>query len=383
MRYASLCGLFIVMSTWWGSAVSAGTIEYAVVDIGPLPGDVRSYASDVSPNGRYVIGTSEPASGARHFFRYDLVTGTSQQIVHPGYLSFTKIARVNNDGIVAINGYNSTTGRQETFLWQNGSTSSPLIGYWPRALSTEYLGGNRDLSPNGAFLKELDGTNVSLPFGGYGLVADIAEDGTLVGVYTSAGGIHAYRYNVNTLAFEDLGTFGSVPSGGGTYAPPDLRAVTIGGYIAAQATNLASGEQISYVWDGQSRLPNGDPDLREIDRWSTTAPTYDGKYVADVNSSGLAVGYADSPVEGNAFRWDYNSQTIKNLNELINPSLGWKLISASSIGDNGTIVGYGKIDNGPDRAFALTPIVVPEPNSMVMLGIGALSLILFRRRRGQ
>lgn len=56
-----------------------------------------------------------------------------------------------------------------------------------------------------------------------------------------------------------------------------------------------------------------------------------------------------------------------DLNTVIDPSLGWELYQATSINDNGWIVGQGN-----KGAFLLIP--VPEPATLSLLALGGLIL---------
>jgi hypothetical protein len=72
-----------------------------------------------------------------------------------------------------------------------------------------------------------------------------------------------------------------------------------------------------------------------------------------------------------------------------NPTEGakWTLIRARGLTDTGLITGDGYYNDGPGglsdgtRAFLLdaSSLVVPEPSSFVLLGIGAAGLLSFRK----
>lgn len=99
----------------------------------------------------------------------------------------------------------------------------------------------------------------------------------------------------------------------------------------------------------------------------------------DINNLGQIVGSSwltDSAEDSQAVIWD-NSTTAVNLNTLIDGALGWNLMYAYGINDLGQITGYGMI-GGEVHAYRLTP--VPEPATMIALGLGALGLA-FRRRK--
>lgn len=58
--------------------------------------------------------------------------------------------------------------------------------------------------------------------------------------------------------------------------------------------------------------------------------------------------------EENAFIWS-EENGMRNLNDLINPTLGWELISANAINNRGEIVGIG-FKNGFEKAFFARPL---------------------------
>jgi probable HAF family extracellular repeat protein len=73
----------------------------------------------------------------------------------------------------------------------------------------------------------------------------------------------------------------------------------------------------------------------------------------------------------------YSNGVMTDLNSLI-PS-GWWAGGAAAINDSGQIVCDGTNPEGQNVAFLLTP--VPEPSTLALLGIGAVSLIGYAWRR--
>src|SRR5262249_18401596 len=92
-----------------------------------------------------------------------------------------------------------------------------------------------------------------------------------------------------------------------------------------------------------------------------TFPNGGISYALGVNSQGDAGGaaYLDASGAGNYRAFVYTEQTgMRNLNNLIDCRLGWRLREATGINDNGQIVGWGEL-NGQIHAFRLTPLPTP------------------------
>lgn len=100
-----------------------------------------------------------------------------------------------------------------------------------------------------------------------------------------------------------------------------------------------------------------------------------------INDTGTIVG----SVQGQSDFGSYESYAmidtgagLVDLNSLIAPGSGWYLYEAYGINDRGQIVGIG-YNGGNLDVFLLTPGVVPEPGSLVLLTAGMVGLALRRR----
>jgi hypothetical protein len=99
-----------------------------------------------------------------------------------------------------------------------------------------------------------------------------------------------------------------------------------------------------------------------------------GGFVA-LSNSGTAVGnYPDGTTTHALY---FNGTTAQDLNNLIDPTSGWILTSATGISDNGYIIGEG-LHNGVETGFVLTP--VPEPASCGLILATVSALVISRRR---
>jgi probable HAF family extracellular repeat protein len=82
---------------------------------------------------------------------------------------------------------------------------------------------------------------------------------------------------------------------------------------------------------------------------------------------------------GTSHAFLYSGGTMTDLNSLIDPASGWELTYASDINDYGWIVGTGQNPSGQQHAFLLKPIV-PEPSTIVLIGIGAVTFLAYAWR---
>jgi probable HAF family extracellular repeat protein len=108
-----------------------------------------------------------------------------------------------------------------------------------------------------------------------------------------------------------------------------------------------------------------------------------GSLAWGINDAGQVVGESTAATGNRAFLWQGGSG-ITDLNDLIDPGLGWTLTRARAINARGQIVGTGFF-NGAPRAYLLTPVaqpaVIPVPAALPLLAGALGALAFFRRRR--
>jgi probable HAF family extracellular repeat protein len=100
-----------------------------------------------------------------------------------------------------------------------------------------------------------------------------------------------------------------------------------------------------------------------------------------IKNVGQVVGFGVSsgtPGE-RGFVWD-SPNGMQQLDLLIDPTLGWTILSGITVNDLGQIAAWGHHATGAQHALLLTPIAVAEPGAFVLLGLGLAALGLFAPR---
>jgi probable HAF family extracellular repeat protein len=193
----------------------------------------------------------------------------------------------------------------------------------------------------------------------------INDAGLIVGYSQYAGGngyTHAWIYDATGM--HDIGAL----------AGPQSAAYAINGAgLVVGSTTYSDDPTLSHAF----AWINGTwTDLGSV-KGGTEADAYGVNNLGDivgVSSVGLWSGDFN---DLHAALW-HNGQGY-DLNDLIDPTSGWRLVTAGGINDRGQIAGWGYL-NGSISAFVLTPAPEPATWAQMALGFGLLCAAVRRRR---
>jgi probable HAF family extracellular repeat protein len=183
-------------------------------------------------------------------------------------------------------------------------------------------------------------------------------------------GGHSNRAFVHSGAgFIDLGTLGGEIAS----ATSINNLGQVVGYSVTAPLGQSGRNQRAFLWDTAGGM-------RDLGAWGPSI----GTKALDINNRGQVVGTAyDDAARGDDVTWRaviWENGQMKDLNDLIPRNSGWLLEEASSINDQGQIVGFGRTNarnrDGDllERAFLLNPRSLrPEepPQAPAQLAIGS------------
>ncbi len=354
---------------------TGGNVRYTVTDLGALPGfNYYSQATSINNNGQ-VVGTSMRSSDhASHAFLWQRDTGLQDLGTLGGTSADTKAMDINNCGQIVGYSQSGVVSQNDphghhvhAFFWQNGSGMHDILnddGYQSQASAINdngqvtgvYRADDCDGDPSDphAFLWQNGGTPQI--FAPLFQPTGINNAGQVVGSIAHAGQNGAFIWQNST----GLQNIGILP--GDTYI--STTRINDKGQVVGYSST-ATGLYHSFLWQQDS----GMQDLGSLGSG--------GGYMdiaSDINNKEQVVGSSYH----RAFLWQSGAGMV-DLNTLIDPSSGLTLSWATGINDNGWIVGSGVNSSGQYSAFLLTP--TPEPSTLMLIGIAAVSLTGHARRR--
>lgn len=340
--------LSVVLLLGVTSGAAASPHSYTVEDLGVLPGDTSSVATGINQRGE-VVGWSTGADGSTHAFVYT----DAGMVALPGLAGRARtIARdINDSGDVVGTANAGGVDLGHAVLWTAGTVidlgTLAKGGYsegWAINDKGQIVGSSStdagSPGPHAFLYTQAEGMADLTPDSDTGYALDINEAGQVTGYKTAPGGYHAFRWQDGKA--EDLGV---IPG----FAHSFGWAINAAGQVAGSSISASgNSERVFRFTDGV-----GVENLGGVGQVNVAY---------GINSWGDVVGYGRPSAGLKRAFVQVAKMMITDLNELIDPSLGWFLPAAYDINDAGQIVGYA-LNNftGQTHAVRLQPTTDPPP----------------------
>lgn len=357
----------LLLQTALPAAAQTSNVRYIIEDLGALPGENPanpSFANGINSIGQ-VCGVVTRNSGRDSPFRW--TNGIMQNLGVIG--SATDI----NDFGWVTGSLETADNKRHAFLYNNSALIDLGIGTtgFPSGLDHAHATGINNRGEIVGYQYDRPGEPTNPTYVGF------YYDGTALRNINSlvpAGSAETIRFapeindnrqivaNGSNRAYRlDLGSNNIVDLGGNSVPYSSFNVSSINNL--GKAVGAAAGI-------GQNTVAFTHSDTNGFSPLASPFPC--PVFAYDINTRGTIVGKAfpTTPACEASFRfgailWARFGQAL-NLNDLIDPSLGWELLGAYAINDRGQIVGNGRrVINGSPvwRAFRLTPIR-PENNQI-------------------
>jgi len=343
---------------------ASAQVQYTVTTLAALGGKFNS-PWGINDSGQ-VVGGADLNTGYTHAYLY--ANNAMQDLGTLGGLDSQAYAINSSGQVVGISATGVSPGNSVGFVYSGGAMTA--LGSFGGSLGSEatainasgqvvgsaYTAGNQEvhgfLYSNGTMtdLGTLLGGTQCYPWG-------INDSGQVVGyAYNTRNVDHAFLYSNGTAT--DLGTFGGLASG--------ATAINSAGQVVGSA-DLANNYDHAFLFSNGHMT-----DLGAIGGVNGTS------WANAINDIGQIVGVSNHGTDGmlwqNGGMYDLNSL-------LVSDDAGWTIHEATAINDNGWIVGYGinpNVNGGQTEGLLLIP--TPEPASLVIVGLGAVGLLMASRR---
>jgi probable HAF family extracellular repeat protein len=305
---------------------AAATPYYIVQDLGALPGDSSSVAWGINQRGD-VVGWSSGPNGNHAF----VFTDAGGMMALPGLPDkpSTIARRINDAGDIVGTADAGGTDLGHAVRWRGGAikdlgtlaagaySEGWGINNFGDVVGESYTDGGSFSGVHAFLYTDANGLVDLTPTSDTGRARDINDAGQVTGYKTALGGYHAFRWTSGVS--EDLGvlpgfahSFGFAIEGSGRVA-------------GSSVTGSGNSEHIFRFTGGVGMQDLGGVGEHN-EAWG-------------INNAGSVVGKLGQSAS-RAFLYT-DEAGLKDLNALIDPSLGWVLLGAFDINDAGEIVGYG------------------------------------------
>lgn len=335
------------------SLVSAPALayQYSVINLGALPGGNNMFGTAMNSSGD-VVGWSD-FNGGQAFIWSGGTLANLDGISPSGNYAYD----INDSGQVV-----GVSANAKAVMWESGTGTVIDIGHLPTRAGTGNGHQAYGISNTGHVVgQSWTGPQYgSHPFLWTGQMQDLCPQGPQSMALTIN--------DLDVVAGANCGEPGSgfVWDGGLTQIPIIPTEINNAGWIAGQVAS-DSAQRAGYWANGIVTI---------------VTPT-SGGIANGLNDLGEIVGSYDGGSDYRAFLWD-SALGLRDLNDLIDPSLGIYLRSAKDINDTGQILVNGQISIDGytrDRAFLLIPQAVVPVGPAGLFLASALSLLGFARRR--
>lgn len=361
MRLRTCLTLLALAAALFVTTAASAAPYYYITELGGIGDDNYSRAYGLNNNGD-VVGRARGDNNKYYAFLY-----TSGQLHNLGALdssTASKALAINDNG--QISGESGSNNGNRSFRYENWEvdTGGNLVNGVMNNLKVLWVEGEEGtacydggINENGDVVgASVVGTSHGFVYTDAGGMEDIGilpggtqntgakainNNGQITGRSAVSGKFHAFLKNPGE-DMTDLGTLG----GDDSYSED----INDSGAVVGYSENAEEQTQ-AFVYTASNGMEN--------------LGTFDGgteSKAFGINNQGDIVGY--SATDGGRLNRAFLSSedTLYNLNDRIDPSLGWTLYDAQDINENGQICGYGKLGSASIMGYILTPALPGDAN---------------------